>query len=196
MTNLVLREFGKASHEGNKLSGSAQIIVNADGTKPYMHTNFNVTLNEVMGETVLVHSWNKANPRHYTIGRSLRKDYAEALKMRKGMFRMKGEIVEDYNVKVELSFIDSTTPDFEVLTFNDILFVSKENVIQFPSLGVDEYEVFLEEALTGLLQPAFQCLLRRCQKVGFVSRLYHGFMLNRFQVPIDQRESAFSRLSR
>ena len=74
MTSLYLLEVGKAHLENDKIKGVAQVIVNADGTKPRMLASFDDTLNELVGELILVHQWNQNLPTHCTIGRNLKRD--------------------------------------------------------------------------------------------------------------------------
>ena len=190
MSSLHLLEVGKASKQSKSIKGSAQIIINADGTKPRMLAQFDDTLNELVGELVLVHEWNKSLPTHYTIGRNLRRDYADALKMKRGIFVMKSSLKEDYHFEIEVSFIDSSTPIFQVLTLGGIDYDSTTRIITIPKCENDDHEVFLEESLVGILQPAFQAVIQRTMSLDFISRLHYGFTLNKYGVPIDQRNRA------
>ena len=187
MTFLHLYENGKAHLRKNKLSGRAQVIVNADGTKPKMFASFDDTLNELVGELVLVHKWDETLPSHHTIGRNLRWDYADALKMRKGLFILNAVIKEDYHFNIDVSFIDSSTPQFQILSFSGIDYDTTTRTLTLPNCKEDDHEVFLEEAIPGMLNPAFNAVIQRCSSVGYVNRLYHGFTLNKYGVPVDQR---------
>jgi len=196
MTSLHLLEVGKARIENDRIKGTAQVIVNADGTKPRMLASFDDTLNELVGELVLVNEWNKNLPTHFTIGRNLRHDYAEALKLKRGIFIMKSILKEDYHFDIELTFIDSSSTQFQVLTFNGIDYDSTKRVIALPKCEEENHEVFLEEVLTGMLNPAFQSVTQRCMKLDFVNRLHYGFTLNKYGVPFDQRNRKIEQVRR
>jgi hypothetical protein len=187
MSKLELYETGKGIQLNNKLFGSAQVIVNADGTKPRMLAQFDDTLNELTGKLILVHKWNESYPTHYTIGKTLRKDYANVLKLRKGVFSLKASLLEDYTFNIILSFIDSTTCQFETITFEGINYDAMTRTIKLPYPENDDYQVFLEESLTGMLNPAFEAVLTRCSKIGFVNKLYHGFTVNKYGFCYDTR---------
>jgi hypothetical protein len=196
MTSLHLLEVGKAQIENDRIKGTAQVIVNADGTKPRMLASFDDTLNELVGELVLVHQWNKNLPTHFTIGRNLRHDYADALNLKRGVFILKSTLKEDYNFDIELSFIDSSTPQFQIVTFKGIDFDATKRVIALPKCATDDHEVFLEEVLVGMLNPAFQAATQRCMRLDFVNRLHHAFTLNKYGVPVDQRNREVEQIRR
>jgi hypothetical protein len=187
VSRLELVEVGKGIQKDNKLYGSAQVIINADGTKPRMLALFDDTLNELTGKLILVHKWNESYPTHYTIGKTLRKDYANVLKLRKGVFCIKVTLLEDYSFDVVLSFIDSTTPEFETIEFKGINYNAMTRTITLPYGDNDDYQTFLEESLTGMLNPAFESALARCSKIGFVNKLYHGFTINKYGFCYDTR---------
>lgn len=187
MTSLHLLEVGKAHLFNDKIKGAAQVVVNADGTKPRMLASFDDTLNELVGELVLVSEWNKNLPTHHTIGRNLRRDYADALKLKRGIFFLSSTLKEDYHFDIEVSFIDSSTPEFQVLQFTGIDYDSKTKILTLPKCENDDHEVFLEEALPGILNPAFNAVIQRCMSLGFINRLHYGFTLNKYGVPVDQR---------
>ena len=187
MTTLNLFESGKAINGGAKLRGSAQIIINADGTKPRMFAKFDDTLNELVGELVLTNVWNKNLPTHYTIGRNLRQDYANALQMKRGIFVMKAMLDENYLYKIHLSFIDSSTEEFKTIKFIGISYDAKERTLEIPRFKNDDYEVFLEESLVGMLKPAFDAVTARCVKRDFINKLSYAFTLNKYGCPVDQR---------
>jgi len=188
MSKLELYEVGKGVQNDNELYGTAQVVINADGTKPRMLAQFDDTLNELTGKLILVHKWNESYPTHYTIGKTLRKDYANVLKLRKGVFSIKVSLLPDFTFDIKLSFIDSTTPEFQTITFEGIIYNTMESSMYIPYDGNDEYQVFLEECLLGMLYPALNAGLARASKIGFVNRLYHGFTLNKYGWPRDQRD--------
>jgi len=189
MTTLHLLEIGKAVIEGGTIKGSAQVIINADGSKPRMLASFDATLNELVGELVLTDIWNETLPTHYTIGRKLRNDYANALKMNRGIFILKATKQDKCLYELELSFIDSTTSEFKVIKFSGIIYNSKLRTISIPKCNNEDHEVFLEEVLTTLLKPAFEAVTQRCVRLDFVNKLHHAFTLNKYGCPVDQRNA-------
>jgi len=187
MTELKLIETGKAIRDGNQLNGAAQILINADGTRPRLWARFDESLNELVGELVLVNEWEKTLPSHYTIGRNLRKDYADALGMKKGIFLMKAFVAGDCLFNLQLHFIDSSTSEFKVKSFEEIMYDIKRRELCIPKCDTDDQEVFLEESLTGMFKQAIEAVTSRCVKLDFVNRLHYAFTLNKYGVPIDQR---------
>ena len=187
MTMLHLTEKGKAQVENDIIRGAAQVVVNADGTKPRMLAQFNDTINELTGELVLVSEWDKNHPTHYTIGRNLRRDYADAIQMKRGLFVLKSELKENFTFGIEVTFIDSSLSEFKTLSFKGIVYDPTQKTIELPRLAVEDHEVFLEETLVGILYPALNAATQRCMKLDFVNRLHYGFTLNKYGVPLDQR---------
>lgn len=194
MAGLHLLEYGKAYIENGKMRGHAQIIVNADGTKPRMIAYFDEKRNELVGELFLVNEWNKNLPIESTIGRNLRQDYQQALKMKKGMFSINSTITDDYNYNICVTFIDSSKQDFKYLTFENILFDSKTNVITIPPFYNDDYDVFLEETLTGILSESMHAAVQRSCTIDFINRMHYAFVLNKFGVCYDQRNRSIEQV--
>ena len=196
MSKFEVYEIGKGMRTGATIEGNAHICINADGTKPRMSAQFNDTLNELVGVMVLVDKWQESFPMHYTVGKTLRKDYANALGVRKGVFTMEATLLHDYTFGIELSFIDTSSSDFEIVSFKGILFDPNERTIQLPQLENDDHTVFLEESLVGMLKPGFEAVIARCSKIGFVNKLYHGFTVNRYGVCVDQRDRTLVQVCR
>ena len=187
MNILHLYEMGKGTMKDDKIGGTAQVVINADGTKPRLFARFDDNINELVGELVLVPEWNKTFPTHYTIGRKLRNDYADALKMIRGIFLMKAHIKENLHFGIDLSFIDSSTQEFATLNFQEVDYDATSRMLAIPHCENDDHEVFLEEAMVGILYPAFLAVTNRCMKYDFVPHLHYGFTLNKYGVPVDTR---------
>ncbi len=196
MSKYELYESGKGSREEAGVVGRAHIVINADGTKPRMMGNFDDTLNEVVGKTILVDKWNDSFPMYYTTGKNLRKDYADALQAKRGMFTLEANLLADNSFDIELCFVDSSTPDFEVISFRGINFDVSTRILKLPFLENDDHSVFLEEALPGMLRPAFDAVIARCAKLGFVNKLYYGFTVNKYGCPVDQRNRVLVQVRR